>query len=63
MEAILGLLKDLWGVWTEMFVVIRDFVFQILMFILWAICGLIILPCVYVSGNLFPKWSEWGEKM
>jgi len=63
MESISELLKSLWSIWAEMFGVISEFLFKIAMFTLWAVCGLIILPCVFVSGTLFPKWSEWGEKM
>lgn len=30
--------------------------------ILWVAVGAIILPCVFVAGHIFPKWTEWGEK-
>jgi hypothetical protein len=28
---------------------------------LWAASAVIILPCVFVAGTIFPKWVEWGE--
>ena len=31
--------------------------------VLWAVCGVLIFPFVYIAGVLYPKWSEWGEKM
>jgi len=28
---------------------------------LWALCGIILLPCVFIAGTIFPVWVEWGE--
>jgi hypothetical protein len=28
---------------------------------LWAATAVIILPCVFVAGTIYPKWVEWGE--
>ena len=63
MESILELFSDLWSVWSLMFGHILEFAQKMVIFVLWVLCGIIILPCVFVSGTLFPKWSEWGEKM
>ncbi len=35
---------------------------KIIGFILWIIAAIIILPCVFVAGNIYPKWAEWGEE-
>lgn len=61
-EAIVDLFKGLWGVWTEMFSAVFEVLPKLLRFLVWALCGVLILPCVYVAGNLFPKWTEWGEE-
>lgn len=37
-------------------------ILKIISFILWALAGVVVLPCVYISGVLFPLWEKWGEK-
>ncbi len=37
-------------------------IIKVIKFILWLLAGIVILPCVYVSGVIFPKWEKWGEK-
>lgn len=37
-------------------------VMKIISFILWALVGIIVLPCVFIAGNIFPMWSDWGEE-
>jgi hypothetical protein len=46
-----------------MFDAVWEFIPGIFSLVLWIICGIIILPCVYVSGVLYPLWTEWGDKM
>jgi hypothetical protein len=31
-------------------------------FLFWVLCGIIILPCVFIAGNFFDKWTKWAEK-
>ncbi|MFA6314897.1 MAG: hypothetical protein WC648_00820 [Candidatus Paceibacterota bacterium] len=31
--------------------------------LLWILTAVIILPCVFVAGELYPKWVKWGEEM
>jgi hypothetical protein len=31
--------------------------------ILWAMVGALILPMVFVSGNLYPLWEKWAESL
>lgn len=34
---------------------------KIISFVLWVLCAIIILPCVFVAGSIYPSWVEWGE--
>jgi len=36
-------------------------ILKILRLVLWLLVGLVILPCVFVAGVLYPVWQEWGE--
>jgi hypothetical protein len=62
METFGDILKELWGVWKEMFSSFIKYIPVIFRFSLWVLCAIVILPCVFVAGNLYPKWVEWGEK-
>ena len=35
---------------------------KVISFILWIIVAIVILPCVFVAGNLYEPWIKWGEK-
>lgn len=63
MEIVKELLSALWDIWMEMFNVLTDIIPKAINFILWVLSGLIILPCVFISGIFFPMWTEWGEGM
>ncbi len=63
MEAITGLLQNLWSLWMEMIQVLFKFALKFFIFILWVLAGIIVLPCVFIAGTLYPKWTEWGEKI
>lgn len=39
------------------------FIFKFINIILWAMVGAIILPMVFVSGNLYPVWEKWAENL
>ena len=51
------------GVWKEMFSFVWGILPKLISVGLWGISALIILPCVYISGVLYPKWVEWGEDL
>jgi hypothetical protein len=34
---------------------------KVIHFILWVLTAIIILPCVFVAGEIYPKWVEWGS--
>ncbi|MEK7641586.1 MAG: hypothetical protein AAB365_01170 [Patescibacteria group bacterium] len=60
-ETISELFSALWEVWKEMFSALFGFLPKILGFILWALLGVIVLPCMFIAGTIYPKWVEWGE--
>ena len=62
MSTFADLLGELWKVWVAMFESLMEFLPKILKFILWVLAALIILPCVYIAGNIYPMWVEWGEE-
>lgn len=36
---------------------------KLLSVLFWGICGAIILPCVIISGVIYPMWEKWGEDL
>ena len=53
---------------TELFKLIKEMLdafFEVLptviSFIFWALSAIIILPCVFVAGTIYPQWVKWGE--
>lgn len=63
MSLIWEMAKSLWEVWTEMFGVLMGALPRLLSLVLWILSGIIILPCVYVAGNLYPAWTDWGGEL
>ncbi|MFA6295501.1 MAG: hypothetical protein WC666_03725 [Candidatus Paceibacterota bacterium] len=55
--------KELWEVWTEMFSAFISVLPKAFYFSIWIICGIFILPCVYISAVFFPMWTDWGENI
>jgi len=35
--------------------------FKFFSVVLWGLSAIIVLPCVFVAGVLYPLWMEWGE--
>lgn len=60
-EAIKMVFSTLWEVWKEMASAAWAIIPVAFHFFLWAISGIIILPCVFIAGELYPKWQKWGE--
>ncbi len=52
----------LWGVWKEMFKAFWSVFPKAVYLFIWFLGAIIILPCVFVAGNIYPAWVEWGEK-
>lgn len=55
------LFEGIWNIWKGMTLALFGIIPTATHFFLWAISGIIILPCVFIAGNLYPKWVEWGE--
>jgi len=34
---------------------------KIVSFLLWVLVAIIVLPCVWVAGSIYPLWEKWGE--
>ena len=49
-----GILKEIWSFLAEM-------IPRAIKFLIWLFAGMIILPCMYVAGHLYPKWMDWGD--
>ncbi|MBU6232231.1 hypothetical protein KGP36_06350 [Patescibacteria group bacterium] len=63
METIESIFNGLWETWTEMFGILMELLPKLISLVLWALSAVIILPCVFVAGVLYPKWTEWGEHL
>jgi hypothetical protein len=51
------MVKLIWEMLVSVFKVIP----VVLKFIAWVLLAVIVLPCVFVAGNIYPWWVEWGE--
>ncbi len=36
---------------------------RLLSILLWGIAGAFILPCIIISGVIYPMWEKWGENL
>ena len=52
-----------WDLAKEMYSSFMKVLPTAILFILWLLSAIIILPCVFVAGTLYPKWVDWGEKL
>jgi len=53
--------SELFKIWGAMVGHLVDIAPKVFSFSLWALSALIILPAVFIAGNLYPLWEEWGE--
>ncbi len=49
------------GLIKEIFEVFGVFLPKFISMFLWVLSAIIVLPCVFVASNIYPKWSKWGE--
>jgi hypothetical protein len=63
MDSIGDMFKELLSVWGEMFSSLLEALPNILMYTLWIIVGILILPSVFIAGHIYPWWTEWGEDL
>ena len=54
-------LTELFNVWKEMLLAFWSVIPKAISVFLWVLSAIIILPCVFIAGNIYPKWVEWGE--
>jgi hypothetical protein len=57
----LQLLSDLYAVFKEIMSTLFEFIPKVLHIILWAVLGVIVLPCVFIANHFYPMWVKWGE--
>ncbi len=62
MAEIEKMLTDILKLMWDMFVSIISVIPTVLKFVAWVVLAIFILPCVWVAGNIYPKWVEWGEE-
>jgi hypothetical protein len=46
----------------DMFAAVIGVLPKVIHFVLWVLSAIIILPCVFVAGNIYPAWIKWGEE-
>ena len=52
---------DFFKVLYEMFKAVLGVLPTVISFVLWVLSAVIILPCVFIAGNIYPSWVKWGE--
>jgi len=45
-----------------MFGILLEIIPKAFSFVFWVLCGIIVLPCVFIAGILYPLWVKWGEE-
>lgn len=61
MEIVGQIAKSFFDVLSEMLSAVFGALPKIFSFSLWILSGIFILPCVFISGSIYPKWEKWGE--
>ncbi len=61
MEAFKEVIIELLNIWKSIFSSIFAAIPKIISFILWLMVGIIVLPCVFIAGTIFPWWNDWGD--
>jgi len=52
---------ELLSIWKEMLSAFFGVLPKVISVFLWILVAMIVLPCVFIAGNIYPKWIEWGE--
>ncbi|MBU6426783.1 hypothetical protein KGQ27_00910 [Patescibacteria group bacterium] len=63
METFASIVSQLWSIWAEMLEAVWSILPKAISFLFWVLSAIVILPCVFVAGQLYPKWVEWGEDL
>jgi hypothetical protein len=53
-KAVFGIIVDIWKMIWPMITIAASF-------ILWVLAACIILPAVFIAGQVYPLWEKWGE--
>ena len=61
MDEVGSMIKAFFDVWKEIFSGLFSVLPKAIYFCLWLLSAVIILPCVFIAGTIYPKWVEWGE--
>ncbi|MDE2041305.1 MAG: hypothetical protein KGI59_02905 [Patescibacteria group bacterium] len=62
-ELFTDIFSTIWSVWKSIWEGVSEVAPIVIKFVLWVLCGIFILPCVFVAGNLYEPWVKWGESM
>ena len=55
------LISSFFALLGEMFSAFVEFAPKVFSFLFWILAAVFILPCVFVSGVIYPMWEKWGE--
>ena len=56
------MIKEVFKAIGDMFAAMIGVLPKVIHFVLWVLSAIIILPCVFVAGNIYPAWIKWGEE-
>ncbi|HEX7724716.1 MAG TPA: hypothetical protein VF438_03215 [Candidatus Paceibacterota bacterium] len=52
----------MWDLLSSLVVGIFNILKKVIPFVLWVLLAIIVLPCVWVASEVYPKWVSWGEE-
>ncbi len=61
MEQFENAITEILGLIWEMISAIGSAIPAVLKFLVWVLLAIIVLPCVFVAGHIYPWWVEFGE--
>lgn len=62
MEIFGEIVKGLFDMSKEIWMALYPMAKTAIMFTLWVLAAVLIIPCVYVSNSFYPVWEKWSEK-
>jgi hypothetical protein len=63
METIGEMISELFKLISEILSAIWEVLPRAISFFLWILVAIVVLPCLFISGVIYPKWVEWGENL
>lgn len=61
MDSFSVVFTELFNVWKDMMSAFFGILPKIISVFLWVLVAIIVLPCVFIAGHIYPKWVDWGE--